>query len=239
MKKFLTLILFLCIVLVVLSEIVLPRVVTNALEDQIMRATAAQSVDLQIDSFPNIKTAFGTVDKIHGTASVGRLGEVDFKELSLDGENISLNMREIFFPSENLSDVERGNKIINYAGKLELHGIITSEDLIAYLEKKVDKLKNAEVKITPDEISASGEVKIMGRTAEVELAGKFVADGGDVYFEMIKFNAKNSLLRHFQIDSWLGEVKVLSGEDLPANLKYDSVEMRDGEILVTAVKSRD
>lgn len=225
--------------LVVLSEIVLPQVVTGVLEDQIMKATAAQSVDLQISSFPNIKTAFGTVDKIYGTASVGRLGEVDFKELSLDGENISLNMREIFFPSENLSGVERGNKIVNYAGKLELHGIITAEDLLAYLEKKVDKLQNAQVQITPEEITASGEVKIMGRTAEVELAGRFIADGGDVYFEMTKFNAKNSLLRHFQIDSWLGEVKVLSGEDLPAKLKYDSVEMRDGEILVTAVKSRD
>lgn len=231
--------LFLCIALVVLSEIVLPQVVTGVLEDQIMKATAAQSVDLSLSSFPNIKTAFGTVDKIHGTASVGRLGEVDFKELSLDGENISLNMREIFFPSENLSGVERGNKIVNYAGKLELHGIITAEDLLAYLEKKVDKLQNAQVQITPEEITASGEVKIMGRTAEVELAGRFIADGGDVYFEMTKFNAKNSLLRHFQIDSWLGEVKVLSGEDLPANLKYDSVEMRDGEILVKAVKSRD
>ena len=239
MKKFLTFMLFLLIVLVILSEIVLPRVVTNILEEQIMRATAAQSVDLSIDSTPNVKTAFGTVDKIHGTASVGRLGEVDFKELSLDGENISLDIPEIISPSENLSDKERGDKIIKYAGKLELHGIITAEDLLAYLEKKVDRLQNAEVKITPEEVSAHGEVKIMGRTAEVELAGKFVADGGDIYFEMTNLNVKNSLLRHFQIDSLLGDVKILNGDDLPAKLKYDSVELRDGEILVTAVKSRD
>lgn len=235
MKKFLLFMAILFLILAGLLEIVLPKSLEKVLTEYITNATAAQTVDLDLSSSPNFKVAIGEIDKVHATASLGRIGEIDFKELSLDGEKIFLDVVEIIFPTENLSSQERTNKILKSADKIELHGIITADDLKSFIAKKVDKFDNAEIQITPEGMTASGQIKIMGRMAEVEMAGTFIADGGNVYFHGTNLNLKNSLLRHVQLDKFFGDVKILDSDNLPLNMQYDSVEMRDNEILITAV----
>lgn len=225
----------LLIILVGLLEFVLPKTLENVLSAQISNVTGAQEVDLNLSSSPNFRIAIGEVDKIHAVASLGRIDEIDFKELSLDGEKISVDVFELLFPTENLSSQDRTNKILKSADKIEIHGIITAEDLKSYIAKKVDRFDNAEVQITPENVTASGQIKIMGRMAEVDMAGVFIADGGDIYFRGTNLNVKNSLLRHVQLDRFLGDMKILDSENLPFNLKYDSVELRENEILIKAV----
>ena len=237
MKKFLTLITFLAIVLLILLEFVLPRTVENILQEQIIKSTAAQEVDLDLSSSPNAKIALGEIDKVHAAANSGRLGDIDFTNLSLDGEKIKIDMQEILFPSDDLKGNERTEKIFKSVGKLELHGVIGEEDLKSFVAKKVDKLENAEIKIKSDEVTAKGQIKILGRTADVDLAGIFIVDGGDVYFRATHLNVKNALLRHVNLDSFLGELKIVDSSNLPLNLKFDTVELRDGEILLTAIKN--
>ena len=237
MKKFLTLITFLAIVLLILLEFVLPRTVENILQEQIIKSTAAQEVDLDLSSSPNAKIALGEIDKVHAAANSGRLGDIDFTNLSLDGEKIKIDMQEILFPSDDLKGNERTEKIFKSVEKLELHGVIGEEDLKSFVAKKVDKLENAEIKIKSDEVTAKGQIKILGRTADVDLAGIFIVDGGDVYFRATHLNVKNALLRHVNLDSFLGELKIVDSQNLPLNLKFDTVELRDGEILLTAIKN--
>ena len=237
MKKFLTLMAFLLIVLLVILEIVLPRTVENILQEQIIKSTAAQEVDIDLSSSPNAKIALGEIDKVHAAANSGRLGEIDFTNLSLDGEKIKIDIREILFPSAELSDKERTDKILKSVDKLELHGVIGAEDLKSFIAKKVDKLENAEIKITPQEITATGQIKILGRTADVDVAGIFIVDSGDIYFRATHLNVKNALLRHVNLDRFLGELKIVDSKNLPLNLKFDEVELRDGEILLTAKNS--
>lgn len=236
MKKFLTLMAILLAILIGFLEFVLPKTLSGILEEQITNSTGAQAVNLDLSSSPNFKIAAGIIDKIHGTASSGRLGEIDFKELSLDGEKISLDVKELLFPEKEIPTKDRMNKILQSAEKLEMHGIITEEDLKSYIATKVDRLENAEVKISPEEISATGQVKIMGRTADVDLAGKFIADDGDIYFQMTRLNVRNALLRHVSLDRFLGDVKILESEKLPLGMKFDSVELREGEAVIAAVR---
>lgn len=236
MKKFLTLMAFLLLVLVIILEVILPQTVEKILQEQIARSTLAQEVDLDLNSSPNAKIALGEIDKVHAAASQGRIGEIDFTNLSLEGEKIQLDMREILFPDSETKDSERANKILKSVGKLELHGVISEENLKNFVASKVDKLENAQIKITPTEVSATGQIKIMGRTADVDLAGIFIADNGDIYFRATHLNVKNALLRHVNLDRFLGEMKIVDCENLPLNLKFDFVELRDGEILLTAVR---
>ena len=236
MKKFLTLITFLLIVLLVILEIILPRTVENILQEQITKSTLAQEVDLDLSSSPNAKIALGEIDKVHAAANQGRLGEIDFTNLSLDGENIQLDMREILFPSDELSDKERTDKILKSVDKIEMHGVINEENLKSFIAKKVDKLENAELKISPEEISATGQIKIMGRTADIDVAGIFIVDNGDIYFRATHLNIKNALLRHVNLDRFLGELKIVDSSKLPLNLKFEEVELREGEILLTALR---
>ena len=236
MKKFLLFMAVLFFILVALTEIVLPKTLSNVLSAQISNLAAAQTVDLNLNSSPNIKIAAGYIDEIHAVANDGRIGDVDFKSLTLDGKNISVDVLEVLFPTENLSSQERTNKILKSADKIEMHGIITTEDLKSFIEKKVDKLDEAEIKISPEGISAEGKIKIMGRMASVEMAGNFFEEDGNIYFKGTNLHIKNSLLRHVQLDSFFGNVKILDSEKLPLNLKYDSVEMRENEILISAKK---
>lgn len=236
MKKFLLFMALLFFILVALMEIVLPKSLSNVLSAQISNLTGAQSIDLNLSSSPNVKIAAGYIDKIHAVANEGRLGEVDFKTLTLDGENISVDVLEVLFPTENLSSQERTNKILKSADKIELHGIVTTEDLKSFIEKKVDKLDNAEINISPEGISATGQVKIMGRMADVEMAGNFFESDGNIYFHGTDLHVKSSLLRHVQLDRFFGDIKILDADNLPLNLKYNSVELRDNEILISAKK---
>lgn len=234
MKKFLVFMAILLFILLCLLEVVLPKTLAGVLEEQVTNATGSQEVDLNLSSSPNFKIIAGFVDEVHGTASLGRIGDVDFKELTVDGAKVQVDISELLFPTEGISEQEHTNKILKSVDKLEMHGIITAEDLKNFIAKKVDRFDNAEVKISPEGIEATGQIKIMGRMAEVEMAGTFIEDGGDIYFRGTNLNVKNSLLRHVQMDKFFGDVKVLDADNLPFNLQYDSVELRDGEILITA-----
>lgn len=235
MKKFLSLMAILLVILVVLLNFVLPTNLANILEEQIVHATGAQEVDVSLSSSPNIRIAIGEIDKIHGTAGLGRIGDIYFKNLTVDGENLRLDVLEILFPTKKLTEKERISKIFKYADKIDMHGTITEEELKNFIALKVDKIENADVKIKPEGVTASGQVKIMGRTADIDLAGNFIVDNGDVYFRMTNLNVRNTLVRHIQLDRFFGDIKILESTVLPLGFQFDSVEMREGEAVLSAI----
>ncbi|MBR5914235.1 MAG: LmeA family phospholipid-binding protein [Selenomonadaceae bacterium] len=236
MKKFLAAILILVVVIAVASEIILPRVVTNLLKEQIVKATHAQEVELILDATPNAKILIGDVDKIYGTASRSKIGDVPFEALTLDAEKISVDISEIISPTPSLNDNQRADKILKSAGRIELSGIVTEEGLRDFIEHKVDKLDKAQIKITENEASASGQIKVLGKTADVDIAGNFFLDDGNIYFRATRLDIRNTLVRNVQIDRYLGEVKILESSQLPIGLKFSSVQMRDGDVLITATR---
>lgn len=236
MKKFLAIILILLIAVCAATEIILPRVVTSILKEQIAKSTHAQDVALHLNSSPNAKIVIGQVDKVHGTASNAKIGDLEFQSLILDGDKINVNISEIISPTPNLNDKQRADKILKSADRVELSGIVTEDALKNLIESKVDELNSAEIKITPQEITATGNFKLLGRLADVDVAGNFMLDGEDIYFHATKIDIRNTLIRNVQIDSYLGDVKVLESSQLPIGLKFSSVQMRDGDILITATR---
>ena len=237
MNKILAALLILAIVLIAAFEIILPRTVSSILKDQVIKSTHAQEVEISLESSPNAKIAIGQVDKVHASASAGEIGDVEFNALTLDGEKISVDVQELLFPSQNLTAKQRTEKILKSAEHVELNGIVTQDGLKNFIEKKVDQLDDAEIKITPQEVTAKGQIKFMGKTADVDIAGSFFLDDDDIYFRATRLNVKNTLVRHVQIDRYLGDIKILQSETLPLNLKFSSVQMRDGDILITAVRN--
>ena len=237
MNKFLAALLILAIVLIAAFEIILPRTVSSILKDQVIKSTHAQEVEISLESSPNAKIAIGQVDKVHASASAGEIGDVEFNALTLDGEKISVDVQELLFPSQNLTAKQRTEKILKSAEHVELNGIVTQDGLKNFIEKKVDQLDDAEIKITPQEVTAKGQIKFMGKTADVDIAGSFFLDDDDIYFRATRLNVKNTLVRHVQIDRYLGDIKILQSETLPLNLKFSSVQMRDGDVLITAVRN--
>lgn len=234
MKKFLALTAILLVMLAALCEVVVPRTVAGILEEQIVNATSATAVDVSLSASPNFKIAMGDIDKIHATAAAGRIGEVDFKNITLDGEKIRLDVMELLFPNKELTSQDRQKKILKHANKLEMRGIITAEEIKNFIAVKSDKFENAQVTITPESAAATAKVKFLGRTIDLDVAGNFIVNNGDIYFHVTKLNS-NSILSRVNADSFMVDVKVLESAKLPLGLKFDSVELREGEAVVTAV----
>lgn len=234
MKKFLALTAILLVMLAALCEVVVPRTVAGILEEQIVNATSATAVDVSLSATPNFKIAMGDIEKIHATAAAGRIGEVDFKNITLDGEKIRLDVMELLFPNKELTAQDRQKKILKHANKLEMRGIITAEEIKNFIAVKSDKFENAQVTITPESAAATAKVKFLGRTIDLDVAGNFIVNNGDIYFHVTKLNS-NSILSRVNADSFMVDVKVLESAKLPLGLKFDSVELREGEAVVTAV----
>ena len=234
MKKFFALILILLIAAVAATEIFLPRFVTSALKEQISRATNAQDVSLELASSPGAKIILGQVDKVHSTATEGKIGDVDFHSLELDAAKVNVDVHEILFPTPNLDGNQRADKILKSAESIQLSGIITQDGLKNFIEQKAEHVDSIDVKITPQEITATGHVKVFGRDADVDIAGMFLLENGDVYFHATKLDVRNTLVRNIQIDRFMGNIKVLESAVLPVGLKFNSVQVRDGDILINA-----
>ena len=214
----------------------MPRFVTSTLKEQISRATLASDVSLSIYSSPNAKIALGQVDKIHATAADCKIGDVDFQSLELDAAKVKVDVQEILFPTPNLDANQRADKILKSADSIELSGIITQDGLKNFIEQKAEHVDSIDVKITPQEVTATGHVKLFGREADVDIAGMFMLRDGDVFFHATKLDVRNTLVRNIQIDRFMGDVKVLESAALPIGMQFNSVQVRDGDVLITATR---
>ena len=233
MKKFFAVIAVLLIAAVALCIKFLPNMVEAYTTEQIVKATSASAVEVSLTSTPNFKIATGQIDKLHATADAGYIGDVAFKNLTLDGENISLDVMELLFPNKDLPPKDRQKKILKRANKIELRGIITDEELKNFIIAKNDKFENLQVTMTPDGAFASACTKFLGRTIDLEIAGIFIVNNGDIFFHVTNLNS-NSILRRVNADTFMVDMKVLDSAKLPLNLQFDSVELREGEAVVTA-----
>lgn len=238
MRKFLILIGVLIVILAVLSEIVLPQILTGMLKTKIAEFTYSQEVDLSIDSSPRFMIAAGRVDEIHSEVKNGKIGELETTDLTLNGEKVVVDMPALLF-GDKTNDTGRRKTVEDYLksiGKVEMVGVVNEENLKNFLEHKVSQLENLELKMKQDEITAVSSVKIMGRSADIELSGTIIADDGNLYFRMTKLNVKNALLRHVQLDRFFGDINIAGSDKLPIGLKFDNVEMQEGQAIVTAIR---
>jgi hypothetical protein len=143
---------------------------------------------------------------------------------------------ELLFPNKDLSAQQRQQNILKRANKFELRGVITEEELKTFIATKDKNFENTQVTIKPEGAFASARAKFLGRTIDLDIAGTFIVQNGDVYFHMTHLNS-NSILSRVNTDAFMADIKVLDSSKLPLGLKFDSVELREGEAVITAVST--
>ena len=239
MKKFLAAIVVLLIAAGAFAQFLVPRALTNYLKGLVTNATHAQEVALTLDALPAAKIALGYVDRLHCTAADADIGELNLKHAELDGTALHINIKELLMPTEGISREEHTNRCLNSANSLELSGVITADSLRNFLVQKTDGkgLKDLDVTMTPEDIKASGKVKIFGREADVEIGGQIVARDGDLYFQMNHINVENAILRRVNLDKFLHDFNLTEQVRMPFGMQFRAVEMRDGETFVKATRN--
>lgn len=225
MRKSLTILGIVLIILFVFAEFVVPNIAAATLTTRIKEAVKTDDVQLNLASAPNFLITLGRIDDVTALARDAKLGEIYVSELTLDGKNVSLAMPDL---------IADGRIAVKSADKLELKGIVSEENLRELISRKIDRLENVHVSIDKEQVLITAEIKIFGKMAEAELAGIVLEDNGSLYFRMTRLNMKNALLGKLNLDNLFGDILLVGAERLPPDTKFDDVSMQDGHVTVTA-----
>ena len=213
------------VVVLVLAEVALPRLAEQTVRHRIENRLGTSDVTVSLASTPNALLALGQVDHAHVTAHGGRLGDVLTTELALDGTGIKLDMGELL----------HGESVkVASAENITLTGVISEDNLKELLARKVNKLQNTEVKMTPDGVTVRANVKVLGRTADAEMSGTIVDDGGQLLFHMQSLSVTNAAFGKAKLGSLFGDIPLVKRGKLPFGARFTDVKMQAGKVVITA-----
>lgn len=225
MRKGLTILGALFIIIIVVSETLLPWLARETLQTRMSEFLATGDAQVSLDSRPGILLAFGQVQKIHGVAHQAKVGQVYFRELALSGENVRLNVSDL---------LTAGKVAMKSAEKLNLTGTVDEENLREVLARKLEKVENVQVDIEPDGVMVTANTKLWGRTVDIELEGNVIEESGSLYFQMTRLALKNSRIGTAKLGDMFGNIQLAAPGRLPMGMQIQSVQQTRGTIVVTA-----
>ncbi len=228
LRKSLTILGLLFIILIVSSETVLPFLAQSTFRTKLGQRAATQDVQVTLGSSPSALLALGRIQNLDAVLHQAKVGQVYLKELTLKGRNVQLDMSALFR--------EEGVQV-QYAEELTLKGIVDEENLREVLQRKIDKIENVQVDINRERILVTANAKVFGRVADIEMEGKILEDSGSLYFFMTRLDMKNTRIGTAKLGDMFGNIQLTAPNKLPFGMKIRQVEQTDGAVILTA--SRD
>ena len=227
MRKGLTILGALFIIIIVFSETLLPWLARETLQTRMNERLSTTDAQVAVDSSPGILLMLGQVQQMHAVAHQAKVGNVYFREISLSGENMRLNVGDL---------LQAGKVALRSADKLVLKGVVDEENLQEALTRKLDKVENVQVSITPERVSVTANTKLLGRIVDIELEGNIIEDSGSLYFQMTHLAFKNSRIGTAKLGELFGNIQLAPPGRLPMGMQISDVQQVDGAIVVTATR---
>ena len=204
---------------------ILPTYISNQISGRIERSLQTDSVSANIETSPSFMMLFGLVDNIDIEATNIKLDKVNLNELSLKGENIEISVQDLLLARR---------LVINSADNLTITGLIDENNLAQLLAKEVDKISDIAVKITPDNVEATGKISFLGQEATINVKGIIVVEGKNLLFRITDANTENRLFGKIGI-SFTKDIFLVSTDKLPLEgAKFTRVEQQNGQVLIEA-----
>lgn len=204
---------------------ILPTYISNQISGRIERSLQTDSVIANIETSPSFMMLFGQVDNIDIEATNIKLDKVNLNELSLKGENIEISVQDLLLARR---------LVINSADNLTITGLIDENNLAQLLAKEVDKISDIAVKITPDNVEATGKISFLGQEATINVKGIIVVEGKNLLFRITDANTENRLFGKIGI-SFTKDIFLVSTDKLPLEgAKFTRVEQQNGQVLIEA-----
>ena len=217
------------VLLLAFCQLILPGIVGGNLANKIKEAIRAENVAVDIREMPGFMLLAGRMDSIDITVDNAWLGDMQVAKLTLHGEKLLVDMSAL--------DAKDGSAIQS-AEKLELTGTISQQALQDMLVRKLDKMENLQVQIAADKISASGQIKPLGRMADISLEGKVLPENGGLYFHMTRLDIRNAVLGQAVLGNFFGDILLFDLYSSPIRAEIDDVQQQDGQVVIKAVGSQ-
>ncbi|WP_370754167.1 LmeA family phospholipid-binding protein [Megamonas funiformis] len=225
MRKLLIGLILVVVIALAGATYILPTYISNQISGRIERSLQTDSVSANIETSPSFMILFGQVDNIDIEATNIKLDKVNLNELSLKGENIEISVQDLLLARR---------LVINSADNLTITGLIDENNLAQLLAKEVDKISDIAVKITPDNVEATGKISFLGQEATINVKGIIVVEGKNLLFRITDANTENRLFGKIGI-SFTKDIFLVSTDKLPLEgAKFTRVEQQNGQVLIEA-----
>ena len=225
MRKLLIGLILVVVIALAGATYILPTYISNQISGRIERSLQTDSVSANIETSPSFMMLFGQVDNIDIEATNIKLDKVNLNKLSLKGENIEISVQDLLLARR---------LVINSADNLTITGLIDENNLAQLLAKEVDKISDIAVKITPDNVEATGKISFLGQEATINVKGIIVVEGKSLLFRITDANTENRLFGKIGI-SFTKDIFLVSTDKLPLEgAKFTRVEQQNGQVLIEA-----
>lgn len=224
MRKLLIGLILVVVIALAGATYILPTYISNQISGRIERSLQTDSVSANIETSPSFMMLFGQVDNIDIEATNIKLDKVNLNKLSLKGENIEISVQDLLLARR---------LVINSADNLTITGLIDENNLAQLLAKEVDKISDIAVKITPDNVEATGKISFLGQEATINVKGIIVVEGKNLLFRITDANTENRLFGKIGI-SFTKDIFLVSTDKLPLEgAKFTRVEQQNGQVLIS------
>ena len=212
-------------VLIVAGIFAIPNVVSQLITDSLRDRTGAQDVQISITDSPRL--VFGEIGALNGVMRDGRIGKLFVRELSVTGTNLRFDVAALLSAHElTLTEVER----------VEMRGVVDEDAIRELITNAADKFADVAVTVQPDRILATATTRAFGQTFEVTLEGGFTIVSGDLYYKATRISARGLGLNVLSLDGLFPDVLVARADMLPFGIAFETVEAKDGVVILTAGK---
>lgn len=208
-------------------QLLLPGIIGGNLANRIKEAARAENVTANVRAMPGFMLLAGQMDNLDVVVDNAWLGDIQVSRLTLHGENLQVDYSALD---------SRDGSAIQSADNLELTGVITQQALQDMLVKKMEKVDNLHVQMDADKISATGQVKLLGRMADITLEGKVLPENGGLYFHMTRLDIRNAVLGQAVLGNFFGDILIFDLYNSPIRAEIDDVQQQAGQVTITAVR---
>ena len=208
-------------------QLLLPGIIGGNLANRIKEAARAENVTANVRAMPGFMLLAGQMDKRDVVVDNAWLGDIQVSRLTLHGENLQVDYSALD---------SRDGSAIQSADNLELTGVITQQALQDMLVKKMEKVDNLHVQMDTDKISATGQVKLLGRMADITLEGKVLPENGGLYFHMTRLDIRNAVLGQAVLGNFFGDILIFDLYNSPIRAEIDDVQQQAGQVTIKAVR---
>ena len=208
-------------------QLLLPGIMGGNLANRIKEAARAENVTANVRAMPGFMLLAGQMDNLDVVVDNAWLGDIQVSRLALHGENLQVDYSALD---------SRDGSAIQSADNLELTGVITQQALQDMLVKKMEKVDNLHVQMDADKISATGQVKLLGRMADITLEGKVLPENGGLYFHMTRLDIRNAVLGQAVLGNFFGDILIFDLYNSPIRAEIDDVQQQAGQVTIKAVR---
>lgn len=212
-------------VCIVAGIFALPRAVTHLITDALRDRTGAQDVQLSIMDSPRL--IFGEIGAMDGVIRQGRIGKLFVRELTVTGTNLRFDVGTLLSTQE---------LILTEAEHIEMRGVVDADAIRELITNEADKFNDVAVTVQPGNVLATAKTRAFGQTFEVTIEGGFVIESGDLYYKATRISARGLGLNALSLNGIFPDVLVARADTLPFGLVFETVEAKDGVVILTAGK---